>query len=307
MKIILSRKGFDSGAGGVASPMLPDGRLCSLPIPEPFPSRRSIRYQDIQACDVCLGKIVNDLTGGNIRPDRCAHLDPDLDRESIPRATGWRPLFGQAGAAEKHLQNQGVGAGDIFVFFGWFKQVEEVAGRYRYVPNAPGLHVIFGWLQVERRIPAHVLSEIPDWAHGHPHCKQVPYARLDSLYVATKALHLPGTTIRCSGAGRFQSYTNELCLTAPGRSRSVWRLPHWWYPRVPSCLSYHSDLRRWERHEDGVLLRCVGRGQEFVLDCEHCPEALGWLERLLCLEVAPPDSSSVHAVSKKDSGQMATN
>ena len=141
-------------------------------------------------------------------------------------------------------------------------------------------------LQVERRIPVHAVSEIPDWAHGHPHCKRVPYARLDSLYVATPQVHLPGTTMCCPGAGRFQRFANDLCLTAPERSRSLWLLPQWFYPRPSSCLSYHSDVQRWQRHEDGVLLRCVGRGQEFVLDCEHYPEALGWLERLLCLEMA---------------------
>lgn len=33
MRIIISRKGFDSKYGGVPSPILPDGRLLSLPIP----------------------------------------------------------------------------------------------------------------------------------------------------------------------------------------------------------------------------------------------------------------------------------
>ena len=33
MKVILSRKGFDSSYGGTASPILPDGTLLSLPIP----------------------------------------------------------------------------------------------------------------------------------------------------------------------------------------------------------------------------------------------------------------------------------
>ena len=32
MKIILSRKGFDSQYGGYPSPVLPDGRMISLPI-----------------------------------------------------------------------------------------------------------------------------------------------------------------------------------------------------------------------------------------------------------------------------------
>ena len=33
MKVILSRKGFDSSNGGCPSPILPDGTLLSLPIP----------------------------------------------------------------------------------------------------------------------------------------------------------------------------------------------------------------------------------------------------------------------------------
>ena len=33
MKIILSRKGFDSQYGGHPSPILPDGTLLSIPIP----------------------------------------------------------------------------------------------------------------------------------------------------------------------------------------------------------------------------------------------------------------------------------
>ena len=34
MKIILSRKGFDSENGETQSPILPDGTLLSLPIPD---------------------------------------------------------------------------------------------------------------------------------------------------------------------------------------------------------------------------------------------------------------------------------
>lgn len=34
MKIVLSRKGFDSASGGVASVILPDGRLQTIPIAE---------------------------------------------------------------------------------------------------------------------------------------------------------------------------------------------------------------------------------------------------------------------------------
>ena len=40
---------------------------------------------------------------------------------------GWQPLFGQDSAAETHLRNQGVGTGDIFLFFGLFRRVEQSA------------------------------------------------------------------------------------------------------------------------------------------------------------------------------------
>jgi hypothetical protein len=282
MKIIFSRKGFDSGSGGVASPIFPSGELHPLPIPESLPGPHSKRYQDIQAGGLSSGPLVADLTEGRIKSDQLAHLDPDLNPLSLPRSAHWRPVFGQAGAAEKHLQNQGVKGGDVFVFYGWFRAVERVAGRYRYVRHAPDLHVIFGWLQVEQRLSVDIPHQIPDWAQEHPHCKAVKYAALDCIYLSTNRLHLPGTETLRPGAGVFPRFAPELCLTAAGHSRSIWRLPAWLYPRS-SCLSYHSDRSRWTREEDTVLLRTVGRGQEFVLDCQEYPEALAWLYHLLDL------------------------
>ncbi len=58
MKIILSRKGFDSSVGKVASPIFPSGELCSLPIPV----HGSRRYEEIKIGGQSLGAIVNDLT-----------------------------------------------------------------------------------------------------------------------------------------------------------------------------------------------------------------------------------------------------
>src|SRR5213082_135020 len=200
MKIILSRKGFDSSLGKVPSPIFPSSELCSLPIPESN-SNNSTRYEEIKLGERSLGAIVNDLTQGKIKGDARAHLDPDLNSGSIPRQENWKPVFGQAGAAESHLQNKGVKEGDVFVFYGWFRQVELVSGIYRYVSNAPDLHVIFGWLQVEQRLSVDSFSEIPAWAHDHPHYKARKYSRLDSMYISTSHLHLPRTEIHKPGAG----------------------------------------------------------------------------------------------------------
>src|SRR5918997_1915941 len=98
MKLILSRKGFDSSAGGVASPIFPDGTMYSLPIKAHGATRR---YREVGKGDAngsALGSVVEQLTKGRVKPDDLVHLDPDLDSASLPRMLGWRPAFGQTGA-----------------------------------------------------------------------------------------------------------------------------------------------------------------------------------------------------------------
>src|SRR5258707_13395648 len=101
MKIILSRKGFDASVGKVASPIFPSGELCSLPIPESVPARYSRRYEEIEIGGQSSEAIVNDLTEGNIKTDTYEHLDPDLDKISMPRLGTWQPEVGQSGDAER--------------------------------------------------------------------------------------------------------------------------------------------------------------------------------------------------------------
>src|SRR6266436_9207163 len=116
MKLILSRKGFDSANGGCPSPIL-DDRPFSLPIPDPS---SPTTYGEISPFNgIPIWQIVEDLTHGRVGRGNGAHLDPDLRRDALTRATGWRPIFGQADAAQSHLTNQGIGPGDLFLFFGY--------------------------------------------------------------------------------------------------------------------------------------------------------------------------------------------
>lgn len=125
MKIILSRKGFDKANGGVPSPIFPDGTALSLPIPY---RRSPTAFNDVRWRDTSLGSTVKDLTKGGVTGRQRCHLDPDLYADALPRLPGWRPAFGQVENAQSHLQNQGVGPGDLFLFFGWFRSVERVYG-----------------------------------------------------------------------------------------------------------------------------------------------------------------------------------
>ena len=124
MKIIFSRKGFDSAAGGVPSPIVA-GRPVSLPIPTKMPS--PLQFADL-AGDV--PALVADLTKGKVAPGRNCHLDPDIDPTHCSRQSGWRGALGQDGAAQGHLAKQQVQPGDLFLFWGLFRPVDKLAGKW---------------------------------------------------------------------------------------------------------------------------------------------------------------------------------
>ena len=183
MKIILSRKGFDAKYGGVASPIFPNGRLRSLPVPG---STDKLQYKNIRFDLANLGygakdfgSLVEDLTfkprksDSAIKKTDSCHLDPDLNRDDLARKAGWLPIFGQSNAAASHLLNYGVGLGDLFLFFGWFHRVQEVNERFGFDPDRLDVHLIFGWLQIGEIWCTFAKEPLPKWAKYHPHVSGV--------------------------------------------------------------------------------------------------------------------------------------
>ena len=281
MKLILSRKGFDStkANGGCPSPILND-RLCSLPIPDPGAPTTYAQISPFNGSSIA--QIVEDLTRDRFKRSNGAHLDPDLCRDAITRAAGWRPIFGQAGAAQSHLTNQKIGRGDLFLFFGCFRSAERFGGAFRFVRSEPKLHVIFGWLEVGcvARATSGLAAEKP-WAAGHPHLAPRPIEyKNNTLYFASDGLSSIG--IDASGAGTFDRIRPELILTQTDSyiNCSTWRLPRWFDPGERPPLSYHGNPTRWTNCETSVRLQSVGRGQEFVLDVDRYPKARAWLRSI---------------------------
>jgi hypothetical protein len=278
MKLIFSRKGFDSASGKMPSPILPDGSLCSLPIPS---DDGNIRFSDIQYGDLNLGDAVSQLSKGRIASDSLAHLDPDIRPDSIKRQPGWRPLFGQTGAAQGILEKGTIQKGDIFIFFGWFRQTECIDHHLQFCANAPDRHIIFGWLQIGDSISVKDREKLPEWALYHPHLCRIPSDANDTVYIGSGDLSLPHECLAHKGCGYFHSLSDRLILTMPGKTRSHWKLPLWFYPSDPrKPLGYHAQLDRWSVFEDYLVLKTVGRGQEFVLDCDDYPEAIDWVKDL---------------------------
>ncbi|MBX7539772.1 hypothetical protein [Qipengyuania sphaerica] len=238
MKIVFSRKGFDSAAGGGSSPIV-DGKPVSLPIPAGTASRTS--YGDLG-----LGELAAKSSRGRLGADDLCHHDPMFRDDGTC-------IFGQVGAAQTHLANRGVGIGDVFLFFGLFR--EEDSGE----PH----HRIFGYLRVERMVHLGACGEDERCefaARLHPHALGMHGAN-DCLYVGR------GTTAAAA--------SETLRLTVPGGPPSLWKRPDW---LREGGLSYHDRPNRWLR---GGRLRSVARGQEFVADIGRRQAPRDWLARIL--------------------------
>lgn len=278
MKVIISRKGFDSSNGGGASPILPDGRMLSLPIPA---EKGKYTFVDVWLEGVDVGKMVAELTGKTI--DYRVHLDPDLNRPPAKRPAGWRPAFGQVNAAQTYLANRKVGKDDVFLFFGWFRRVEEYEGKWRYVPDAPDLHMLYGWLEIEEVLPVDDgrNKTAYAWLQEHPHFHFVQGEhKNNTVYIAKQKSAFSSSAP--FGGGIFPYYSPALQLTQDGKSRSDWLLPRWFYPKDgKNALSSHGDLTRWTLDdtipEDKVALRILSQGQEFVIDGAEYPELASWV------------------------------
>ncbi len=173
----------------------------------------------------------------------------------------------------------GLAHGDLFLFFGCFRCAQKVGGTFRFVRDAPKLHVIFGWLQVGKiaRATNGLVTEIP-WADGHPHLDAPERYKNNTLYFASDRLSSIG--FKMNGAGTFDRIRPELILTKADSNCSVWQLPRWFNPVARTPLSYHANPARWTDCSTSTRLQSVGRGQEFVLDVEQYPEARAWLRSI---------------------------
>ena len=247
MKIVFSRKGFDSAAGGGPSPIV-DGRPVSLPIPD----SKGLSPTTYAARGV--GDLVEAATRGRVRRDALCHDDPMF----LPDGTC---VFGQCGGAQTHLDRQGVGIGDVFLFFGWFRD-----------PDGEDHHRIFGYqriAQIVRLASADETTLARFRAHKHPHAFGFHHGnRSDTLYVG------PGKTAQTAPPG--------LRLTAPGATRSLWRVPRW---LRDVGLTYHADPKRWPAPD---RLRSAAQGQEFVADITNSSEAHNWFNSTLAAIHAEP-------------------
>jgi hypothetical protein len=276
MKIILSRKGFDSEFGKITSPILPDKTMLSLPIPQ---VNDTIKFDEIYYQNKSYLEIIKELNPKwKYLDDQTAHLDPDLREDILKnRAKNWKPIFGQSAAAQGHLNKQGVGIGDIFLFFGSFEHTEKSnEGKLKYKSKnkdyPSGFHIVFGYLQIGEIYK--VSSEedyenLPEFIKYHSHAnrnyvdKNNRPRKNNCIYVASKNLSI---NPKLPGAGAL-NFREDRILTKKMKSKSIWQLPAF-FEKLK--ISYH------DTHSFNMgSFQSAPKGQEFVIEANN--ELLDWV------------------------------
>lgn len=258
MKVIFSRKGWDSNAGGKPSPIF-SGNGFSIPIPDDPPNNLLYRQLTPSAMPPLLYSNMEDFLlkyDPSFSLGQRAHLDPDLDRSTYPRMSGWTPCFGQENGAASHLTNCKVGIGDIFIFYGWFDDVNMTTLRRSHANR----FCVFGFLQIGSIFNNPTPVTTPSWLHYHPHISNGSAYRNNRIYVASPSLTFPngsGIFLPTHGGGGILNPANKnRCLTTTLGKRGIYpdlllsrcsgmtkhRQEHVWQPKSPSDWQFVAGL-----------------------------------------------------------------
>lgn len=217
MKVILSRKGFDSSNGGIVSPIIDGENMISFPIP----SNDGDKYDDLYYGNDPYSRILRDL---KYKDGVTCHVDPDLDlSRRISTIAEWEPIFGQINSSATYLLNTvKVEAGDLFLFFGNFHHVTKIDETYTYIRNSGDfykdhdLQVIWGYLQIGKIITDSKEQEKYFW---HPHSIKIRTGDdTNVMFIASERLSF---NLNLKGAGLLK-YDVDRVLTAKGCSKARW-------------------------------------------------------------------------------------
>ena len=270
MKVILSRKGFDSSNGGIVSPIMEDGTLISFPIP----SDDKDRFDDLFYLGQPYAKILQDLNyKENPKYPNC-HVDPDLtqDRRNT-KIDDWCPIFGQISSSASYLlQNVKVEVGDLFLFFGNYHKVKNTNGKYQYIKKSGDfysdndLQLIWGYMQVGKIIQDPEEQRKYSW---HPHSRE-DYVEDKSnvMFVASEKLSFDENM---PGAGVLQ-FREDRVLTAKNCNKATWVKRS-----VYDVNSIIGNRKNCSKNSDGIYY--AGIWQELGL--KNTPECEEWAKSIV--------------------------
>ena len=263
MRIILSRKGVDSGNCKASNLVLFDCQGKSEMIMIPIPSSNDkIAYKDVtfskdQEKDLY---VKNYLKNFKIDLSSLCHMDPNLS--NYLDEMNFLGSVGQIESSQSHLENQKIQKDDLFIFFGKY-EIQKFS-QTKVEKIAKNKHIMFGYLQIGEIIYPNSLKKEErasyekkyPWIKNQPHWNFEKYKNIESnrIYIAREKCSFDENI---KGFGMF-NFSEDLILTKNGRSISQWELPK---PLMNLKITYHNELNCKEDY-----FKSASRGQEFVIE-----------------------------------------
>lgn len=255
-KISFSRKGFDSTYGGKSSPILPDGRLISLPIPQ---SDGLCSFRELKVDDNLSFEELFNALGYEAMIDAKCHLDPDIYPKALQiRMPGWKPSLGHT-EQQSHLSSHGFSVGDIFLFYGMFRKTALDFKRNIVwdKKDKQKKHIMWGYLEVGEILPVRQGTQCPEWLERHPHtCPHHRVASGNTIYISSYFLTMDQSL---PGAGVFK-YSDDLTLTKDGLS-----LTKWDRNKLEFMKDYKISRIAKDAWADNNYFQSVNIGQEIII------------------------------------------
>lgn len=305
MKVILSRKGFDSSSGGFPSPVFPDGTMLSMPIPV-FGSEVGIEYSKLNLpLAVCtpvyttyfdlMNKLyLKDEVIENVKSKKSklfynknwqdledktqCHADPDIlnysrNKHGCKEMEEWLPMFGQSDTSQTVLCKADVDKDDLFLFFGKFQHVC-TDGGIKFVGSE--FHAIWGYMQVGKIISG---DDVKSVKCKHPHtANNYTDKKANAIYIAKKTLDLP-ICKGIDGANIFPFHESRV-LTAMDSNNVRMSVSKWKVDKFMECthILYHTMDGFFGYKKDRGYFQSIYRGQEFVFNSNN--EVERWLAKI---------------------------
>lgn len=286
MRVILSRKGFEPTHGGIPSPIMPDGTLLLLPKPDEdgAESYYDFSYEDMTYYDIACS--LSEELREPLKNYRC-HSECYITPEHHIHPSSWYPAYLRYGAMQTHLSHQRVSVGDIFLFYGCFRQTEYDANhKLHFVSNAPEQTIIFSYFQIG--------AIIKDYSFISKQFKWPFHIRANTDHNQHYTIYLPTKKLSYNNQQpgfATLSYSPKLILTKPGYQYNHWCLPD--FLCVPDVtISYHNN------RNNGFLM---GKGyfktssisDEFVIHGTY--DLKNWVHSMInTMEYAITDEEEIH-------------
>jgi len=263
VRIILSRKGLDSGVCDLNNLLLTDANNKQHLIMIPIPSKNGKdSYDNLSLSqDKNVSNVAKSYLSQSkiISRESLCHADPNIiNFYNEPVFLG---SIGQVDQSQSHLKNKNIKEGDLIIFFGVFNNGSVKKANLEVQKNNPK-HIMFGYMQIGEIIETNNLKRNREeiekqypWITKQPHWNGYEHRKNNCIYVASENCSFDNTI---KGFGVFE-FNENLILTRDNDNC----LTHWNLPKELSGLeiSYHST----KSHKDGYF-QSACRGQEFVIE-----------------------------------------